>query len=313
MDKLLSNELFVRLLSLALAILIYLQVAGQTTNGNVQRTIVGVPVQTVGLPSNLAVVGTRPEKVDITVSGSAKVINGLASTGVVASVNLAGAKPGTDAYYVQIGVPAQVQPLEATPADVNVSVEPLLEREASLSLDVQGSAAPGFGVNGAATSSPNFVVLRGTALAVDQVSRVVATVDVTGAGQTIHAQVTPIAETAGGHVVAGVQVVPGSVTVTVPIGAATPSKSVQVAPDVSGQPAAGYRIVSIQAAPAAVQVLGPAAALSGVSQVTTQPVSVSGATATVQTSVLVVAPAGAETLTPSSVQVVVVIAKTGSS
>lgn len=314
MDRLLSNELFVRLLSLALAILIYLQVVGgQTTNGNVQRTLNGVPIQTISLPSNLAVVGTRPETVAITVSGSAKLINGLLPTGVVASVNMAAARPGTAAYYVQISVPPGVQPLEATPEDVNVSVEPVIEREAALGLNVQGSAATGFGVTGKATASPNFVVLRGTAQAVDQVAHVVATVDVTGANQTVHAQATPIAEGANGHAVGGVQVVPAQVNVTVPIAAVTPTKSVLVVPDITGQPAAGYRIVSIQAVPTAVQVLGAPAGLRAISQVSTQAVSVAGDTATLATSALVVAPAGAETVIPSSVQVEVVIAKAGSS
>lgn len=313
MDRLLANELFVRLLAIGLAILIYLNVAGQTTNGNVERTLVGVPVQTVNLPSDLAAVGTTPATVAITVSGSARLINALTPTGVVASVNMAAAKPGTAAYYVQVAVPPGIQPIEATPADVNVSVDVVIEHEAPLTIHVHGTPAVGFMVAGRARSSPNFVVLRGTARAIGRVTATVATVDVTGANATVQASVAVLALGANGQPVSGVQVVPATVSVTVPITTATPAKPVQVNPDVTGQPAAGYRIVSIQAVPPEVEVLGPAGALAGVGQVTTQPVSVAGDSSTVTTTALVVAPAGSETVSPASVQVQVVIARSGSS
>lgn len=309
MDRLLQNEIFVRLLALALAVLIYLQVVAQPANGNVQRTIVGVPIRMVSLPSDVAVATTHPTTVAITVSGSAKVVNSLNPGSVVASVDMAAARIGTGAYYVQVSVPPGVQPLEATPADVNVTVEAVIERETAVQVQVTGTAAKGFGPSGAAAASSQIVVLRGAADAVNQVVRTVATVDITGADATVSQQVSPVAEAQNGQAVTGVQVVPSTVGVTVPIGPLTSGRTVAVVPDVTGQPAAGYTVVGTQAVPAQVDLLGPPSDLSSLAHVTTQAVSIQGDKASVTVPALVVEPPGVTAVTPSDVQVQVQIAK----
>jgi YbbR domain-containing protein len=308
-DRLLQNEIFVRFLALALAVLIYLQVVAQPANGNVQRTIVGVPIRMVSLPSDVAVAATHPTTVAITVSGSAKVVNSLNPGSVVASVDMAAARLGTAAYYVQVSVPPGVQPLEATPADVNVTVEAVIERETAVQVQVTGTAAKGFGPSGAATSSSRIVVLRGAADAVNQVVRTVASVDITGADATVSQQVSPVAEAQNGQAVPGVQVVPSTVGVTVPIGPLTSGRTVAVVPDVTGQPAPGYTLVGTQVVPAQVDLLGPPSDLSSLAHVTTQAVSIQGDKASVTVQALVVEPAGVTAVTPSDVQVQVQIAK----
>ncbi len=308
-DRLLGNELFLRLLSLALAVLIYLQVVGQPTAGNVQRTLVGVPVRAVGLPSALAVRSIRPASVAVTVSGSAKVINELNPLRVLASVDLTEAVAGTAAYYVQVSVPPGVQPLSATPADVQVTAQPIIERESPVDIHVTGTPASGFGVTGPVAPANLVVALRGPASNVDQVNQVVASVSVEGARAAVTSQVTLQAEDRTGAVVADVLVVPASISVTVPVGPVQPQKAVLVDPNLQGIPAPGYRLVSITVTPPAVEVLAPAGTLSGVGSVTTQPVALSGSKGNVEATVLVVEPPGVTAVDPTSVQVTADVAR----
>jgi YbbR domain-containing protein len=307
-DRLLRNELFVRLFALALAILVYLQARG-AGGGMVQRTIPGVPVQVLGVPDDLVVVGVQPETVTVTVSGIASLINRLDTSKLGASVNLTGASPGTHAYFAQVTVPPGVQLVTYNPVDVTVRTERLVTQETAVVAQTRGTPAQGFGVVGTIDVQPKVVVLQGPASAVDSVVRTVVSVPVDHRRTSVTVQAEPQPQDLQGRVVPGVTVLPRTVQVTVPIGPAMPGRAVPVRPAVTGQPAAGYAVTGSAASPEAVLVIGPADAVGSLQAVTTEPVSVAGATGTVRATVPVLVPPGAVTVDPTTVTVTVTVGR----
>ncbi len=311
MDKLLQNDLFTRLLALALAILVYVQVAGQN-GGAVQRTVGGVPVEVVGVPQGLSVFQITPRQVQVTVSGSRPSINALAPSSLLGTVSLANAKTGTGQYYISVNnLPSGVQIVKTTPQDATVVVEPLETFNTSVQVDVHGVAASGFVVGTPQVQPSKIVVLIGPESAIAQVVRTVASVSVQSARADVTDQVPPVPLDKNGQPVSGIQVAPSEVRITVPVAPVPAQPQAAVAPKISGTPANGYSVTGVTASPSAVTILGPGNVPLGILSVPTRPLSVAGATATVHADEPVVVPKGATGSTPSSVQVTATIARSG--
>ena len=308
MDKLLGNELFVKLLAVVLAVLIYAQVVGQGVGASVQRTVVGVQLGFVNRPADLVIQGWQPRTVNITVSGSSALVNGLLPSSLGASVNLDAARAGTSKYFVNVAVPPGLTLVKAQPQDVTVVTEALTERDTAVQVHVRGVVGAGFGL-GSPTLSQKLVVLRGAVSAIDQVVRTVVTVDVQGARAPVRTQAVPEPLDKQGKPVKGVAVVPGHIDVTVPVAPSVPQRRVPVHPAVSGSPAAGYHVVAVTASPSTVDLLGTGSVIAGIPSVRSQPLPLNGATHTLHASELIVAPSGVESVQPGAVQVTVTIAR----
>lgn len=312
MDKLLQNEFFVRVFSVLLAILIYLLAQGAVT-GSAQRTIVGVPVQSIGLPPGMVVTDLKQKTVSVTVSGPATLINSLDTSKLGASVNLAGAQSGQHTYFAVVQVPPGVQLVTYSPVDITVVTEPVIETEKPVVAEAVDTPATGFGVVGTIQVVPKVVVIQGPASAVDQVVNAVVKISVLQARSDVSVQAQPQPVDASGNVVALVTVAPAQVQATTPIGPIAPHTAVPVQPVVTGKPAPGYTITGVTASPESVLLLAPQNVLSAITNLQTQAVSVAGATTTVKQTVLIVQPPGAQAVDPTAVAVTVSIGKGASS
>lgn len=309
-DRLLQNEVFVRVLAVALAVLIYVQVVSQAGGGTVQRAIPGVPVELVAVPDTLAVTSVTPRDVTVTVRGDAQVIDGLGAGDLQPTVNLSTGVPGRQRYSLQVSVPRGVQYISVTPNDVTVVAEPVVDRQASVQVATTGTVAPGYALGGA-TVSPAAVVVHGPESRVNTVAHTAAVVAVGGARAAIRAQVAPVPVDRTGHPVAGVQVVPNTVEVVVPVARVLPAKVVPVVAVVTGRPASGYAIGRASVRPARVIVLAPASVLRHLRGVDTAPISVNGASTPVQANALLVEPPGVLALQPDNVTVTVPVTQGG--
>ncbi len=302
MDKLLYNEWFIRLLAVALAVLIYVQVVSQP-GGVVQRAL-STPVEATALSSSLAVRAIVPSVVTVVVRGGAGTIQQLRDSEVQAVIDLAHARVGRRPYDVQVTVPRGVQLVGVTPLQVAVEVEPVIERTVAVSVVTSGKPAAGFAV-GQPTVTQSQVVLRGAASAVDAVTSVVARVSIAGATAAVTAQATLLPLDPGGRPVPGVLTVPSSVGVTVPVAQVVPTKRVPVVAVLEGHPAQGFGTGRPVVTPDRVTVLAPAAALARIQSVQTAPIPVAGVRTTVRADVMLRDPAGALAVEPASARVVV--------
>lgn len=304
-DRLLANRWFVWALSIALALIIYLQVTGQG-NGTLNTTIPNVPVETIGLPTSLWEDSIAPSHVAVTVSGSKAMVDGLNLDLVTAAVNLSGAKAGPAEYVVTVSIPSGLTLTSVSPKAVQVVTEPVVAQETPVTVETTGAAAPGYGVKNT-VATPSEVVLSGPQSAVDAVSSVVATINLAGADSPLDVQSSLEAVNASAQPVSNVSLTPPTVRVVANIVQTVPDETFPVVVQTTGQPAAGYEVGQASVQPAAVTVLAPSGILAGLTSIQTEPVNVAGATKTITETVTLLEPTGVQALQPSSVTITIPI------
>ena len=164
--RLVLDDLGLKLLALALAIGLWITVAGEPV---VERGL-EVPLGFENIPDALQVAGDPPDSVHVRVRGITSIVNGLEAGDVVAVLDLAGERPGDrrlfDMFAGRVRTPFGVEVTQVVPATITVALESGgVPRTVAVVPDIEGQPAEGF--------------------AVGRISTVPATVDVVGPGSLL--------------------------------------------------------------------------------------------------------------------------------
>ena len=159
--RLFVRDLGLKLLALALAVVFWIQVAGQPV---VERGI-DVPLGFENVPEGLYVGSDMPDTVRVRVRGAANIVSGLQPGDVVAAIDLAGERPGRrrlfDMFAGRVRVPFGVEVTQVFPATITVSLESAgAPRAVTVVPDVEGRPADGFAV-GRISTTPATVQVTG--------------------------------------------------------------------------------------------------------------------------------------------------------
>jgi YbbR domain-containing protein len=153
------RHLGLKILSIALAGAIWLTVADQRA---VERTM-RVPLEYHNLPTNLELMSSPPETVDVRLRGPSGTIGRLLPGEVVAVLDLTAARPGTRLFHMmadEVRVPYGVAVAQVAPAALSLTFEPSARRTVPVVPVVDGEPAPGYRV-GRILSSPEQVTVVG--------------------------------------------------------------------------------------------------------------------------------------------------------
>lgn len=148
-----------KLLSVALALLLWMVVAGEE---RVERGL-RVPLELQQFPEGLELLGDVPTTVDVRVRGASGALSRVSAGDIVAVLDLRGAKPGKRVFPVtpeQVRAPFGVQIVQVTPATVAMTFEPTASRTVPVSADIEGQPAAGY-VVGKKTVDPPTVEIVG--------------------------------------------------------------------------------------------------------------------------------------------------------
>jgi YbbR domain-containing protein len=304
MDRLLENDTVLKILSLLVAIAVWVQVNTGPSGTPPVRQWLGPLTVSWSLPSNphLTVLGIRPDTVHVLVQGPPANMANVAST--EAWVNLTKLTgPGTYTMQVAASVPTGDTALQVQPKEVVVTVDSVSTRHYRAALQVVGQPPGGYGVIGVSTPSRT-VSVTGPSRYLTQVNRVVGKVAVSGQTSLFHEQVILFPVNQKGQVVPHVQVSPEVRTVTVAI---LPEKTVPVVVKYTGRPGSGLTIRGITVSPNQVTIAGSAGLLAGVAAIDTAPVSVAGATSTVTANQHLQLPSGLQVVGSPTVNVTITI------
>lgn len=216
MDRLLENDLAVKILSLFLAMVLWFQVEKEIPQS--QRTIPGVPVQVRQLPAGLEATELNPATVAVVVRGRGRQFNDLSREDMVALVDLSGVGPGRVSYAIdKVTVPKGVTLQNFTPDHVTVDVAQVIEKEVNVSIRLEGEPSTGYLV-GPPEVTPRQVLVVGRETEVERVARVEAIISVEGARSIMNLRLPVVLLDGDGAVVsAGLQVTPAEVRVMVPV------------------------------------------------------------------------------------------------
>src|SRR5258706_6953610 len=131
------RHLGLKLLSLGLAVLLWMIVAGDET---VERGL-RVPVELTQVPAGLELLGDVPATVDVRVRGASGTLSRVGAGDVVAVLDLHTAQSGRRLFPLtpdQVRVPFGVEIVQVLPSAVTMAFEPSASREVSIVPAVDG-------------------------------------------------------------------------------------------------------------------------------------------------------------------------------
>jgi YbbR domain-containing protein len=173
-----------KLLSLALALLLWMVVSGEETVDRGLR----VPLELQQAPAGLELTGDIPTTVDVRVRGASGTLSRVSTGDVVAVLDLRSAREGHRLFPLtpdQVRVPFGVEVVQVMPSAIAMAFERSASRQVSVVPAVDGRPAPGY-VIGAKTADPKTVEVVGPESAVKSVTEVLTEpVSVAGARQHV--------------------------------------------------------------------------------------------------------------------------------
>ena len=178
------EHLGLKALSLALAILLWIVVAGEET---VERGL-RIPLELQQFPSGLELQGEAPSFVDVRVRGASGTLSRTASGDMVAVIDLRAARPGRRLFQLtpeQVRAPFGIQVVQVTPSSLALVFEESASKQVPVVPAVEGSPEPGY-VVGRIVAEPRTVEVVGPKSAVERVKEALTEpVSVAGARQDV--------------------------------------------------------------------------------------------------------------------------------
>lgn len=162
------GHLALKVISLAIAVLLWLTVSGQQT---VERGL-RVPLEIHNLPDKLEIVDPPPEFVDVRLRGGSGALSRLAPGDVVAVIDVKSARPGRRLFNLspdQIRTPFGIGVSLVSPPTVTLGFELSETKRVPVVPAVEGEPAPGF-VRGKTSADPGTVAVVGPRSAIAQVT-----------------------------------------------------------------------------------------------------------------------------------------------
>ena len=164
------GNLWLKMLSLGLALLLWMVVSGEET---VERGL-RVPLELTQVPADLEVLGDVPATVDVRVRGASGTLSRVGNGDVVAVLDLHTALSGRRLFPLtpdQVRVPFGVEIVQVLPSAVTMAFEPSASRDVPIVPAVDGRPAPGF-VVGPLSAEPSVVEVIGPESAVKRATEV---------------------------------------------------------------------------------------------------------------------------------------------
>jgi YbbR domain-containing protein len=165
------HNLGLKLLSLAIAVLLWLAVAREPS----AEVAITVPIEFHNAPDNLEISSESIPQVQVRERGPAGIVHNLGPAEVHAIIDLRSATTGEHTYDLapnKIRAPRDVQTLQVIPSQFRISFDKREDKHVPVQPRVIGSTAPGFRL-GEVTVDPPYVDVAGPEKRVDAISSLI--------------------------------------------------------------------------------------------------------------------------------------------
>jgi len=274
-----------------------------------------IPIDFVGLPADLVVVGDCPTQATVTIRAPRSVWEELTASEIHLEADLSGAQPG-DAWHVTLAPridrrPARVVAVD--PRSFSLTVESVATRSVPVEVRTVGSPAVGYRIE-TPSATPETATVVGPASAVARVAQVLAEVDLTGLRQDVNESLSLIPVDPQGASVEGVRVSPAQARVVAPVVRLGGYRDVAVKVVYQGQVEPGYWLWRISVTPPIITVYSAdaEAVLLLPGFVETEPLVLTGASSDIEQNLALNLPEGITPVGDQTVLVQVGIAPMGS-
>ena len=252
----LVQSLGLMLVSLVLAFFFW-AVATEAEDPQVTRTYpVSIPVERQGVPEGMVAYGAENIKARVSLRAPQSIWDILQLEDIRAFVDLSDVEPGPVTVPIQVEIHRKpVQIVQSSPQELSLFLEPLVERDIPVEVELEGHPALGFMAR-QPTFAPHTVTVSGPQSLISQVVRSLVTVPVDEQQEDVSGDFVPTPVDETGKRVDYVQVLPRAVTVQVTIEQLANIRNLPVRIVLAGQPAPGYRIGSVEIEPPVISVFG---------------------------------------------------------
>lgn len=258
MDKWLRSNTFVKVMSVTLAVMLYIAVNDPSLGMQNKNQSTATVIHNVGLDAELndrqfAVV-EMPQTVNLTLRGNSFLLNRVAVSNYHVFVDLTNFGAG-----VHRNVPVKVEGLPegieyvTDPSNVKVVLEEKQQKEMEVKVETVGQPEEGYTI-GTPTVSPEKVLVRASESRLKDIALVKAVVNISGTTETVKESVELKAYNEAGEAMEGVEINQPTADVEVPI--TSPYKEVLIRPQVEELPPNGYSVNKITLSENKVTVFG---------------------------------------------------------
>lgn len=301
------NNLKTFLLACAMAVAVWVSAVTTADPDEVRAYPRTIPLEVLGQDPRLVIVGTLPERVNVTLRAPRSVWEQLTATEgqVRALLDLSGLEAGQHRLQVQVQVAVQpVRIVSITPALLDVNLELLATKTLPIELALRGEPAIGYEA-GAPRLTPQQVMLVGPQSRVEQVVSVRSDLSIAGVRQDVQTTLALRLLDASGLAVNGLTVKPETVQVFIPITQQGGYRDIAVKVNVRGQVAPGYRLTTISVFPPVLTVYSPDPTLvrNLPGYIETEPLNLNGASQEIDTRLALVLPEGISVVGEQTVRV----------
>lgn len=301
------NNLKTFLLACAMAVTVWVSAVTTADPDEVRAYPRTIPLEVLGQDPRLVIVGTLPERVNVTLRAPRSVWEQLtASEGQVrAFLDLSGLEAGRHRLQVQVQVAVQpTRIVSITPSVLDVNLELLATKTLPIELSLRGEPAIGYEA-GPPRLTPQQVTLVGPQSRVAQVVSVRSDLSIAGVRQDVQTTLALRLLDASGLTVNGLMVKPETVQVFIPITQQGGYRDIAVKVNVRGQVAPGYRLTTISVFPPVLTVYSPDPMLvkNLPGYIETEPLNLNGASQEIDTRLALVLPEGVSVVGEQTVRV----------
>ncbi|MBN1922076.1 MAG: hypothetical protein JW892_12580 [Anaerolineae bacterium] len=299
MSNRLGQNLSLVILSLVLAFFFW-AVATETSDPTEERAYAtAIPIEILGVPQDrMAAYGAENAKVRVVLRAPSSLWEILQPEDIHAYVDLSATEPGKD-----IVVPVIVEVLrgpsqivEYSPDRITLNLETLAEKDVPVLVVIDGSPALGF-VARPSTYVPQTVTVRGPESLVEEVTRAQLRISVKEQRQNVTGDLPAQPVDQAGNLINYVEVIPKSVSVSVPIEQLGNIRDMAVRVILLDEPADGYRVSRVTVDPPIITVIGRQDVLqNSAGYLETDPISLSGTDASFTATVMLQIPEGLSVL-----------------
>ncbi len=152
-----------------------------------------IPVLGVNITPGLIMTGPSVQGIEIQVAGSAKHIKALQDTRLKYELDLSGLRNGIHTIPItpeQMVLPEGISIVKLHTPTITIRIDTEIKKELPIVISVEGEAAPGFHLTGAAASPPK-AVLSGPQYILEDIGHIATNpIDITGASESFKKEIT---------------------------------------------------------------------------------------------------------------------------
>ncbi len=273
----------IKLLSLFLAIIIWLYIAGG--ENPMVENFIDISLTQTNLGEDL-VIKEFPTNVSVGIRGPKNIINNISSHQINGILNFSEiSKEGLYKLKVEVAPPKKTQITRIIPSEIKVEVEKVLTKEVEVEYSLIGVPGKGYSLTDEPHFNPSKVKIIGAQSVLENIKQIICAIDISGIKEDLSRKIKVKAVDVNGNEVKEVKIEPDIVEVSISLTRGYPEKQLTVKPKIIGKPAPGYYISEILSNPDEIKIFGNYSKISYIEFLETIPIDVSGITKTLSVKV----------------------------